>query len=64
MRSVDNYRLISFIYAGMITLGLYQLFMFFVLRESNYLLLTVYIFAIMATIHRTNPVFSLVKFSK
>ena len=60
--SVDNYRLISFIYAGMITLGLYQLFMFFVLRESNYLLLTVYIFAIMATIHRTNPVFPWLNF--
>lgn len=55
--SVDNYRVISFIYAGMIILAFYQLFMFFVLREANYLLLSLYIFAMMITIHRTNPVF-------
>lgn len=55
--SVSTYRFISFIYAGMIILGLYQLFMFLVLREVNYLLLAIFIFAAMLTIHRTNPIF-------
>lgn len=56
--SLNTYRVVSFIYASMIVLGLYQLFMFFVLRETNYLLLAIYMFAMVLTIHRTNPIFS------
>ncbi|HPY40728.1 MAG TPA: 7TM-DISM domain-containing protein, partial [Thiolinea sp.] len=50
-------RLIIFIYAGMIILGLYQLFMFLVLREANYLLLAVYIFSATLALHRVSPIF-------
>lgn len=60
--SLTKYRLVSFVYAGLAMLALYQLFMFFSLRKFNYLLLTVFIAAMAITIHRSNPVFSELSF--
>lgn len=55
--SVQNYRLISFIYAGMIVIGLYQLFMSFALKDVSYLLLAIYVWTLTVAMHRTNPIF-------
>ena len=56
-RSNGAYKISSAIYAGMITLALYQFFMFLILRERNYLFLMLSMLAMALTIHRTNPAF-------
>lgn len=56
-RSTGAYRLGSAIYAGMITLALYQLFMFLILRERTYLFLALSMLTMTLVTHRTNPVF-------
>lgn len=52
-----SYRLVSFVFAGMIVLAAYQFLTFLVLRESSYIILAIYMFSMMLTLHRNTPVF-------
>lgn len=56
-RSDQGYLLLGGLYVSLLLLALYQILMFASLRESSYLFLSAHILAMLATIHRTNPVF-------
>ena len=61
-KSNSAYRLNTFIYAGMLVLGLYHLIMFFILRDRSYIFVSTNMIFMMLTIHRTNPVFPALDF--
>lgn len=56
-RSTSDYRLLAALYAAASILAIYQLFMAAALRDTSYLWLGLHILAMVATMHRTNPVF-------
>ena len=55
-RSSLNYRLYASIYAAGLVLALYNLFLFFTVRDKSYLFLVVHILAIVMIAHISNPV--------
>ncbi len=61
-RSDQGSLLLGGLYVSLLLLALYQILMFASLRESSYLFLSAHILAMLATIHRTNPVFDSLAF--
>lgn len=61
-RSTQAYRLYASVYAGMTMLAIYNLFLFFIIREKSYLILSVHIMAMVITMHISNPVFDGIDF--
>jgi signal transduction histidine kinase/CheY-like chemotaxis protein len=61
-RSDAEHLRLGSLYVAMLMLAVYQLLMFFNLRETSYLVFAFNILMVMATIHRTNPVFTSLAF--
>nr|WP_211119514.1 7TM-DISM domain-containing protein [Thiothrix fructosivorans] len=61
-RSDAEHLRLGSLYVAMFMLAVYQLLMFFNLRETSYLVFAFNILMVMATIHRTNPVFASLAF--
>lgn len=57
-----DYRLYGAVFVGMIVLGIYQLFMFIILREVAYLALSINVICMLITTHNSNPVFESLRF--
>jgi signal transduction histidine kinase/ActR/RegA family two-component response regulator len=60
--SNQAYRLYASVYFGMVILAIYNLFLFFIIREKSYLILSVHIMAMVITMHISNPVFDGIDF--
>ena len=57
-----DYRLYGAIYIGMLVLAIYQIFMFIILREVTYLVLSINAISMAIVTHNSNPVFESLKF--